>query len=106
MNTYIGLIATEFKFRHSNHLSSIKYNRKSTALSSHINNLERENIKYTLKWKIVGRAKPFTPVTGVCSLCTLEKYFIITKPHMATLNKNEEMYNYCLHKSKLLLDKT
>lgn len=53
-----------------------------------------------------GRAKPFSPVTGVCSLCSLEKYFIITKPLMATLNMNEKMYNYCLHRKQLLLDKT
>ena len=106
VNTYIGLTATEFKKRYSNHLSSIKHNRKSTALSSYTSELKSQKIKYTLKWKIVGRAKPFTPITGVCSLCTLEKYFIITKPHMATLNKNEEMYNYCLHKKQLLLDKT
>ena len=106
VNTYIGLTATEFKYRYSNHMSTIKHNKKSTALSSYINKLKSEKIKYTLKWKIVGRAKPFTPVTGVCSLCTLEKYFIIMKPHMATLNKNEEIFNYCLHKTKLLLDKT
>ena len=106
VETYIGLTATEFKYRYSNHLTSIKQNKKSTALSSYTSKLKSEKVKYTLKWKIVGRAMPFSPVTGICSLCTLEKYFIITKPHMATLNKNEEMYNYCLHKQKLLLDKT
>ena len=106
VETYVGLTATEFKLRYSNHMTSIRHNKTSTTLSSHIKKLKSEKVKYTLKWKIVGRAQPFSPVTGVCALCTLEKFFIITKPHMATLNRKEEIFNYCLHKRKLLLDKT
>ena len=42
VETYIGLTATEFKFRHSNHMSSIKTGKTSTTLSSHIKKLKRE----------------------------------------------------------------
>ena len=65
-----------------------------------------EGKDYTLKWKIVARASPFSPVTGVCELCTTEKFFITFKPHLATLNHRNEIFNHCRHKKTVLLDKT
>ena len=71
-----------------------------------INNLKKKNINYKLTWKIIDRAQPFSPISGVCNLCTLEKYYILFKPGTGTLNKREELFNYCMHKKRLLLDKT
>ena len=70
------------------------------------NPLKNEKKEFDIQWKIVARAKPFSPVSGICALCTLEKFYILTKPNLATLNRNEEIYNTCRHKLGLLLDKT
>ena len=99
---------TTFKDRYRNHKSSFKHQRNSnTTLSRHIWDLKSKNIDYQVTWKILDRAKPFSPVTQLCNLCTKEKYFIIFEPNEASLNKKEELFNYCLHKSsQLLVEKT
>ena len=105
---YIGMTSTQFKDRLANHRKSFKTEKykTETTLSQYIWTLKQENTSFDLKWKIMDRAKPFSPVTGVCALCTLEKYYIICHPDQATLNKNEEIFNSCRHKTHLLLDKT
>ena len=32
------------------------------------------NLDYDLEWKVLDRAKPFSNKTGMCALCTLEKF--------------------------------
>ena len=110
--TYIGLTATSFKDRLANHKTSFKYASKSgnTSLAGHIWDLKKKNMEedkdYTISWKLIDRAQPFSPISGVCNLCTTEKYHIIFNPEAATLNKKEEINNSCLHKDPILLDKT
>ena len=67
---------------------------------------KKEEKHFEIKWKILGRACPFSPVTGKCELCTLEKYIIIFKPELANLNSRNEIHNHCTHKRRVLLDKT
>ena len=106
--TYIGLTATTFKVRLGNHKKSFNHERysKETTLSQRIWELKRENIDYELSWKLIDRAKPFSPVSGLCALCNLESYYIIFKPELASINKRDEINNYCPHKLPVLLDKT
>ena len=66
----------------------------------------KQNVDYEITWKILERAKPFSPVSRICNLCTKEKYFIIFEPEKASLNKKEELNNHCLHKFSQLLDRT
>ena len=108
VDTYIGLTATSFKERWRNHISNFKTRnpKNATALSKHIWQLEDKTIEYEVSWKIVSRAKPFNHVTGVCHLCNREKYFIIFKPEMATLNERNEIAGPCLHKHSKLLKKS
>ena len=108
VETYIGMTSTEFKDRYRNHKKSFKnFTYKSeTTLSQFIWKLKSENVDYDIEWKVLDRAKPFSPVTGVCALCTLEKFYIISRPELGTLNKNEEIFKTCIHKQHLLLDKT
>ena len=40
----------------------------------------------------------FSPITGVCSLCTLEKWYILCKLENATINKKNEISNHCFHR--------
>ena len=43
--------------------------------------------------------------SGICALCTREKYLIAFEPNGATLNKRSELYSSCRHKEKMLLIK-
>jgi hypothetical protein len=106
--TYVCLTANTFKQRLGNHKKSFNHRRyrTDTTLSDYIWELKDDGIEYDLKWKIIDKARPFSPVTGICALCTLEKFYIIFKPELATINKKEEINNYCLHKTHVLLDKT
>ena len=106
--TYIGLTATTFKLRLANHKTSFKYESKrgTTTLSNYVWDLKNRGVEYDLEWSLIGRAQPFSPISGICNLCNLEKYHILFTPEMATLNKKDEINNWCPHKVKMLLDKT
>ena len=47
----------------------------------------------------------FTPVTGMCRLCLLEKYHIMYNKWGATLNQRSEFFSHCYHKDPLLLSR-
>ena len=83
------------------HLPEIRH-----ALSLHIWDLKDRNEDFEIDWKTIGDAQPFSPISGICNLCTLKKYHIIFNPAQATHNKREEFTNVCLRKRKILLDKT
>ena len=106
--TYTGQ-STSFKARYSKHKSSFKYpaQRNSTKLSSHIWKLKDLNVPYTITWDIATRAPSFNPTTKICRLCLTEIYHIMFLKEGATLNKRNELFGYCRHRSKhLLITKT
>ena len=96
-----------FKKRFNAHNSDFRHskNRKKTMLSKYVWHLKDNNIPYELSWSILGKAKSFNPVTGVCRLCLLEKYFIMFNSKDATLNSRDELYNPCRHKWRHTLRK-
>ena len=106
--TYIGLTSTTFKERLGNHKKSFNHRKyiKETTLSQKRWQLKDEGIECDVSWKLIERAQPYSPITGLCALCTLEKYYIIFKPELATINKKNEVNNHCFHKVPVLLDKT
>ena len=108
VDTYIGLTSTSFKERWRNHKSNFKTRnpKNATALSKHIWQLEDQGINFEISWKIVSRAKPFNHVTNRCHLCIREKYFILYKPEMASINSRNEIAGPCLHKHGQLLKKS
>ena len=99
VRNYTGLSSTTFKKRlgvHNQTFNDCQHNWE----------LKENEIEYTLKWRLVDRAKPFSPVTGICALCTREKFYIIFFPNQADLNSRNEMFNNCRHKqSQLLIEK-
>ena len=106
--TYVGMTSTTFKERLANHDKSfnhIKYSTE-TSLSKFIWKLKDRNIDYTINWRIVDRAPIFNPITRVCKLCTLEKFYILYRPDLASLNQNDEIYKPCPHRFSLLLENT
>ena len=103
---YVGLTANRFKDRYGGHKQDFEDEEKehSTTLSAYIWKLKRENKPYQIKFDVVTRAAPFSPVSGTCNLCNAEKYQIIFHPDQATLNSRNELFNSCRHKkSKLLI---
>ena len=103
--TYVGLTENSFKTRLANHKASFNSfdKRNATELSKYVWELKNRNIDYTIKWKLLKRAKPYNCASNRCNLCLWEKYFIICKPKMATLNKRNELVSACRHNKKFLL---
>jgi hypothetical protein len=60
--TYVGLTENEFKTRYTNHKASFNNyeKRNSTELSKYIWNLKNNNISYSIRWKILKRAKSYS----------------------------------------------
>ena len=103
--TYIGLCETDFKTRYRNHKTSLTHSskRNTTELSKHIWDLKDKDINHTLTWKKLKTAQPYNNSSKRCNLCISEKYFILYKPEMATLNKRDEISNSCRHSRSYLL---
>ena len=93
-HSYVGL-ATDFKERYRNHTSSFRHQNKrlETELSKHIWTLKDNNKPFNLKWKIIKQCKPY--ITKKCNLCLFEKYIIICKKDLCSLNKRNELASSC-----------
>ena len=102
--TYVGLTGNTFKTRFVNHKTSFNdpSKRMITELSKHVWNLK--DINFRIIWKILKQAIAYNPSSKRCNLCLWEKYFIICKPHLATLNKRNKLVSSCRHASKFLLN--
>ena len=103
--TYVGLTETTFKTRFNNHKTSFNNERykTSTELSKYIWSLKQQDKQYTIKWAMLKQATPYTNNSKTCQLCICEKFYIICKPEIATLNKRNELAGTCRHKNKFLL---
>ena len=77
--------------------------KMSTALSNHIWSLKDNKVNYKVDWKIITRGRPYYPTNKNCKPCTKEKYYIIRRPEMATLNNRNELASKCRHRYKYLL---
>jgi hypothetical protein len=103
--TYVGLTENTFKSRFNGHTSSFRNeeHRKATTLSEYIWKLKDKNIQHSITWKILSRAKPYSTIRKTCNLCLEEKFFIIHRPHLSSLNKRNELTSACRHRKKHLL---
>ena len=105
--TYLGICSTEFKARWANHKSSFKNRSKESSckLAQYIWKLKDKGTKNKIDWKIICKASPYSSVSNVCNLCINEKYYILYKPEMGTLNSRKELTNNCRHRTAQLIDK-
>ena len=105
--TYVGTAQGSFKTRYNNHKSSfgLSHKRTDTRLSAHIWNLRDENRPYNVTWKILKQTKPYSNATGKCHMCNYEKFIILCKPELASLNVRTEIMAACKHKAKFKLKK-
>ena len=100
--TYIGLTENHFKTRYRNHLASFrdKSKKNATNLSRYIWSLKENNSSYVLRWRILAEANPYSNTNKRCNLCITEKYFILCKPVLCSLNSRNELINTCRHARK------
>ena len=96
---------TTFKLRYRNHVCSFRNERykHATELSKYIWSLKDRNIMYNIKWCKVKQARSYSNVSKRCNLCLWEKYFIICRPEVSTLNNRSELISTCRHSKKFLL---
>jgi len=64
--------------------------KNDTELSNHFSQLKDQKKDFKISWKILSKAKPYSNLTKCCNLCNTEKYYILYKPEMETLNKHNE----------------
>ena len=102
--TYIG-VTNDFKSCHRNHKKSFKDAKYSTdtELSSFSWKLQSENINFNITLKIIDKGNIFNPVNKICNICTQEKYYLIPKPELGTLNERDELGTHCRHGKAFLL---
>ena len=107
--TYLGVTEPDLKVRHANHKQDFKKpsQRGRTCLSKYIWSLKDkgmvEDTDYTISWALMSKASSFSPTSGQCRLCLLEKSLLAMQPHLGTLNNRDEFFCHCRHKEKLLL---
>ena len=103
--TYVGLTENSFKTRYSNHKSSFPNanKRHNSELRKYIWGLKDELTKFTVTWRILKHATSYNPTYNRCNLCLWEKYFIICKPDLASLNKRNELISSCRQAGKYAL---
>jgi hypothetical protein len=104
-DTYVGLTENQFKTRYRNHTNSFRNTiyRNSTELSKHVWTLKDSNVQFSIKWTIVKQSKSYSNITKRCNLCLYEKYIIICKPELCSLNRRNELVSTCRHRKKFLL---
>ena len=105
IQTYLGL-AKDFIFRFSKHKRSMDKPdpTNSTTLSTHFLSQKEAGLNPKISWRFLKSNLPsFNPVTSKCYLCICEKYHILFKPELGTLNSRSEIFSACRHKQSELL---
>ena len=99
---YVGSTSTTFKERYGNHKTTLKHERKanSTRLSRHAWELKRSGTRHKIEWRILRRAREYSPMAKRCNLCLAEKLAIITAEKGTRLNARSEIASQCRHVKK------
>ena len=74
-----------------------------TELSKYLWELKEKKKKFAVSWKILAKARTYSNQSKQCNLCLHEKFFIISHPQMATMNKRNELVSSCRHRWKYIL---
>ena len=103
--TYIGLTENTLKTRYRNHMASFHHtkHRNSTELSKHVWSLTDNDIDYSISWRIISSSSSYNSSSKRCNLCLKEKFLIICRHDLSSLNKRNELVSSCRHRNKALL---
>ena len=96
--TYVGL-ATNFKERYRNHQTSFRHSK----LSKYVWNLQDAEKPFRIKWKVLKRCKPYSNISKKCNLCLYEKFIIICRKELCSLNRRNELASSCPHRKRYVL---
>ena len=105
VESYVGL-AKNFKKQWPKHKSTMsdRHADGQTTLSKYVWRKRDEGLNPEVSWKYLEKNVPdFNPVTGICKLCTREKFQILLNPSVATLNKKREFFSSCRHKLSYII---
>ena len=105
VESYVGL-AKNFKKRFLKHRATLlnKPTEGQTTLSNYVWQQREAQKQPVVTWKYLERNVPdYNPVTGICKLCTREKFQIVLNPSVATLNQRTEIFASCRHKQSYLI---
>ena len=59
--------------------------------------------RFQIKWKILKKCKPYSNINKKCSLCLNEKFIIICKKELCSLNRRNELASSCPHRNRYVL---
>ena len=110
-HTYIHTQITNFKEqlnfteRYRNHQSSFRCSnrRNETELSKYIWTLQDSKKPFQIKWKVFKKCKPYSNISKNCNLCLYEKFIIICKKELSSLNRRNELASSCPHRNRYVL---
>ena len=105
VESYVGL-ARNFKKRFSKHKATLQDRNSDgqTTLSKYVWRQRDDKKDPKVTWKFLEKDVPdFNPITGICKLCTREKFQIVLNPSVATLNSRTEVFSFCKHKQTYLI---
>ena len=102
---YIGSSATSLKLRMSNHACDFRLRTRehNTTMSTYVWGLKDKGEIPLVTYRILKKARPYSPISRKCSLCTAEKVLIAKGDEAIMLNKKSEISNKCRHRNKHLL---
>ena len=105
-NIVVG-VSTHFKGRFGSHRYDMNHSeqRTNSTLAGYVWNLKDAGRMFDVNWRIIDRGAPYSNVTRRCLLCDKEKFYIIYRRDMATLNSRCEIFNTCRHRLSILLVK-
>ena len=75
----------------------------ATELSKHVWTLKDSNIDHSTSWRIISSNSSYNSSSKRCNLCLKEKFLIICRPDLSSLNKRNELKLSCRHRNKALL---
>ena len=94
-----------FKERYRNHQSSFRCSnrRNETELSKYIWTLQDSKKPLQIKWKVFKKCKPYSNISKNCNICLYEKFIIICKKELCSLNRRNELASSCPHRNRYVL---
>ena len=107
VQTYVGL-AKNFKKRYRKHKTCLEdeFAEGHTRLTTQFWIEKNAGNNPVVTWKYLERNVPtFNPVTKKCRLCLREKFTIVLRPDLATLNSRQEIFGHCRHMNFELIRK-
>ena len=93
-------LAKNFKKRYGKHKKCLddEFAEGHTCLTTHYWKEKNAGNNPVVTWKYLERNVPdYNPVAKTCRLCLREKFNIVLRPSLASLNSRQEIFGHCRH---------